>query len=82
MRAQEVGGDPARGLLMQLGKGQRARPVDGHEERQAAFFRLHRSHVAMEVAKRICLKLFLGWLVTCHFRAAADAMALVAAGRN
>ena len=58
------------------------RPIGAYEQIQAAFFRLHRSHVAMEVAKRICLKLFLGWLVTCHFRAAADAMALVAAGRN
>jgi hypothetical protein len=57
--AQEVGGNPARGLLVQLGKGKLAGTIDGHEEIQAAFFRLHFGYVDMDITKRIFLKLLL-----------------------
>src|SRR5262245_53309288 len=76
--AQEIGSDPACGLLMQLGKGKLAGTVNGDKELQAAFFRMHLGNVDMEVAKRVLLALLLGGYVACYLRQAADAMALAA----
>jgi hypothetical protein len=77
--AQEVGSNPAGGLRKQLGKGKRARPIDGDEQREPAFFCLHLGNVHMDVAKRILLQLSLGRLVAFYLWETADAMALVAA---
>jgi hypothetical protein len=77
--AQEVGGGPARGLLMPFGTGQLAGTIDGHEEIQAAFLRLRFGNVDMEIAKWIVVKLFLRRFVALHLWQAADAMALEAA---
>ena len=77
--AQEVGGNPACGLLMPLGKGKLAGAINGHEEIEAAFFRMHLGHVDMEVAEWVLLERLLGGYVAIDLRQAADAMALEAA---
>ena len=38
---QEVRGDPAGGLVMQLSKGKLAVAIDGHKQIQSAFFGMH-----------------------------------------
>jgi hypothetical protein len=45
--AQEVGGDASRDFLMQLGKGELARAVIGHQQRESPFFRLHLGDIDM-----------------------------------
>jgi hypothetical protein len=47
--AQEVGGDSARGLRMELSKSKLARPIDGYEKKDATFFRMPLGNVNMEV---------------------------------
>jgi hypothetical protein len=76
---QAVGSAPACGLLLPLGNGKRARPIDGHEAREAAFCRRHLGHGDLDVAQRLGLELSRGRRGAFHLRETAEAMALVAA---
>lgn len=76
--AQELGCDHLGGPLLQFDIGELARLIDGHEELQLAFSRLHLGDVDVEVADRIGLELLLGWFVAFDFRQAGNAVALQA----
>ena len=80
--AEEVAGDAARGLLVQLGEGELRRPVDGNEEVEPAFLRPDLGNIDVEVADRVALELGAPRLVTVRVRQSADAMALEAAGQT
>ena len=76
---QEPGRDHLGGLLVQFGIGELAGAVDGHEEIELAFGRLHLGNVDVEVADRVALELLLGRLVAFDIGQAGDAVALQAA---
>jgi hypothetical protein len=78
-RAQAVGSHPACGVRRALGQRQRARPLDGAEQIEAAFCRMPLGQVHRDVAQRRRLQLALGRLGACHLREPAEAMTLVAA---
>ncbi len=63
-------------LLRELGEGELGCSIDGHEEVELAFSRLHLGDVDVEVADRVALELLLGGLVAIDLRQAADAVAL------
>ena len=63
---QEVARHPPCGFLMQLGEGELARAIDGDEQVEPPFFRMHLGDVDVEVADRVGLELLLGRLVTGH----------------
>jgi hypothetical protein len=77
--AQEFGCDHLGGPLVQFDIGELAGPIDGHEQVQLAFGRLHLGDVDVEIADRIGLELHLGRLVAFDFRQATDPMTLQAA---
>jgi hypothetical protein len=64
---QEVGRDPAGGLLVQPGEGELAGAVDGHEQVQLALLGADLGDVEVEVAERVGLEALpdraaaLGW---------------------
>jgi hypothetical protein len=82
-RAQKVSSDLSCGFLMQLSESDLAGAIDGHEQVEPPFLRVHLGDVDVtrraalaKVADGISLELLLGRLVTRHLRQAADAMAL------
>ena len=77
--AQEVAGDTARGLLLQLGEGELRGPVDGNKEMELTLFGPDLGDVDVEVADRVGLELRAARLVTFGVRQPADAVALEAA---
>ena len=60
---QEVGGDAAGGLLVQLDEGELGRAVDGHEEIELALLGPDLGDVDVEEADRVALELGLFGLV-------------------
>lgn len=54
---QEVAGDPAHDLLVQLGEGELGGPVDRHEQVKPAFFGVHLGNIDVDVADRVTLEL-------------------------
>src|ERR1700712_5145712 len=76
---QEVAGNPAGGLLVQLSEGKLGSSVDRHEEVELAFASVHLGDVDVEVADRVALELRAQWLVTIDLGQPRDAMALEAA---
>lgn len=75
---EEVAGDPACGLLVQLSEGELRGSVDGHEEVEFALLGPDLGDVDMDVAERVAFELALVGLVALHLRQAGDAMALKA----
>ena len=67
------------GLGMEFGEGELGGAVDGNEEVELAFGRLHLGDVEMEVADRIALELLLARLVAVNLGQAGDAVTLKAA---
>ena len=53
---QKVDGDSLGGLRVQLGKGQLAGAVNGHEQIPLAFCRLHLGEIEVQVAQGLVLK--------------------------
>lgn len=51
--AQEVTGYAARGPRVQLDEGEPGGPVDGHEQLEPAFGRMHLGEIDVEVAGRV-----------------------------
>jgi hypothetical protein len=76
---EEVAGDPAGGLLMQLDEGELARSVDGDEQIEPALLGMHLGDVEVEIADRVGLEARALGLVALDVRQASDAMALEAA---
>ena len=74
--AQELGRDHLARLLMELDIGELGGPVDGHEQAQFAFSRLHFRDVDVEIAQRVALELCLRRLVAFDLRKSADAVPL------
>ena len=66
-------------FFSELGEGEFAGPVDGHEEEELSLRGLDLGDVDMEEADRVCLERFLGRLVAFGIRQPADAVALIAA---
>ena len=64
-------------FFSELGEGEFAGPVDGHEEEELSLRGLHLGDVDMEEADRICLERFLGRLVAFGIRQPADAVRTV-----
>lgn len=67
-RPEEIARDPAGGLFDQLGKGEFGCPVNGHEEIEPAFSRLHLGDINVEIADRVALELLLRLLVALNIR--------------
>jgi hypothetical protein len=67
------------GLWMQLGIGNLASAVEGHEQLELAFFGVHLGDSDVEVPNRVWLELLLGRLIAFGVRQATDAMPLKAA---
>lgn len=76
--SQELGRDHLGGPLVQFDIGELAGPIDGHEEIELAFSRLHLGDVDVDVADRVALELLLGWLVAFDVRQTRNAVALQA----
>ena len=76
---EEVGSDLACCLLVQLGKGELAGAVDGHEQVQLARLGADLGDVDVEGADRIGLEALLAWLLAFGNRQAGDAVTLQAA---
>jgi hypothetical protein len=75
-RAQKVSSDLSCGFLMKLSESELAGAINGHEQVEPSFLRVHLGDVDVEVADGISLKPLLGRLGTRHLRQAADTMAL------
>jgi hypothetical protein len=75
-RPQKVPRHTPCGFLMQLGKGELGRAINGHKQVESALFRVHLGDIDMEVADRVALELLLGGRVAGHLGQAADPMAL------
>jgi hypothetical protein len=58
--AQEVGGGPARHLLVQFDEGELRRPIDRDDGMEPALSGSHLGDVDMEIADRISIQLALG----------------------
>jgi hypothetical protein len=76
---QEPGGNHLGGSLVQLGIGELAGPIDGNEEIELAFSRLHFGDVNVKVADRVALQGLFGTLVAFDIGQAENAVALQAA---
>jgi hypothetical protein len=76
---QEVGRDPARGLLVQPGEGELARAVDGHEQVELAGLGADLGDVEVEVADRVGLEALLARPLAPGAGQAGDAVPLQAA---
>jgi len=59
-RAQEVTGDPARGFLVQLDKGELGGAIDGDQQVESALRRVDFGDVDVEGAERVGLEFTLG----------------------
>lgn len=76
--AQEHRGNGSVGCMVQLRIGELAGAVDGDEQIEFAFFRVHFGDVEMEVSNGIFLKRLPRGFLGLDIRQAADAMALIA----
>ena len=63
---------------MQLDEGEFARPINGNEEVEPAFRRLHLGNVDMKKADGIGFELPLCWQIAVHIGKSTDSMALQA----
>src|SRR5215211_2868963 len=77
--SEEVAGNAARGLLVQLSKGELGGAVDGHEEVEAALFGVHLGDVDVKEADRVRLEAGPFGLVPIGVGQPSNAVALEAA---
>ena len=77
--AEKLGGDHLTRFLMQVGIGELGCPVDGHEQAQLTFGRLHLCDVDVEGTDGIALELLFRRFVAFDLRKTADAVSLEAA---
>lgn len=77
-RPEEVTGNASGCLLNKLGKGELGSPVDGYEEIEPAFSRMHLGNVDVKIADRIALELLLWLLVASDLRQPRNTVALKA----
>jgi len=77
-RPEKVPGNASGSLLNKLGKGELGSSIDGYEEIEPTFRRLHLGNVDVEKADRIALELLLWFFFASDLRQSRNTVALKA----